>query len=122
MTLDCSIMSDSKDYRSDNEDHGSDNENRKSDKNYCSDSENYSSNERDGGYVGDDWPQMPDGSNYDDKELLSLVRSGNSPFHGLWDVNLLNQEIEENLGAQVIGISTICSGANNYVSSCLQFL
>ena len=47
--------------------------------------------------VQDDWPEMPDGSDFDGMQLLTLVRRGNSPFHGVWDVNLLIREIEENL-------------------------
>jgi hypothetical protein len=50
----------------------------------------------------DDWPKMPDGSDFDGMELLKLARSGNSPFHGVWDVNLLIQEIEKNLNTQVV--------------------
>lgn len=63
----------------------------------------------------DDWPVMPDGTDFDGEQLLSLVRSGNSPFHGVWDVNLLIREIEENLGSQVIDILTVNRGSNNYV-------
>ncbi|KAF2793863.1 hypothetical protein K505DRAFT_243428, partial [Melanomma pulvis-pyrius CBS 109.77] len=62
----------------------------------------------------DDWPKMPDDSDFDGKQLFALVRSGNSPFHGVWDVNLLIQEIEENLGAEVIDIPAIFKGSNNY--------
>ncbi|KND87198.1 hypothetical protein TOPH_08182 [Tolypocladium ophioglossoides CBS 100239] len=65
-------------------------------------------------YIDDDWPTMPDGSEFDGKELLALVRSGKSPFHGAWDVNLLIREIEENLGAQVIEIPAVTNGSNNY--------
>lgn len=64
----------------------------------------------------DDWPVMPDGSDFDGKDLLALVRGGNSPFDGVWDVNLLIQEIEGNLGSQVIDILTVNKGSNNYVS------
>lgn len=64
----------------------------------------------------DDWPKMPDGSDFDGKQLLSLVRSGNSPFHRVWDVDLLIREIEEKLGARVIDIPVIHKGSNNYVS------
>lgn len=67
----------------------------------------------------DDWPTMPDGSKFDGEQLLSLIRSGNSPF--LWDVNLLVREIEENLDAQVIDIPFVNKGSNNYVSSAFQF-
>lgn len=70
----------------------------------------------------DDWPKMPDNSDFDGKQLLTLVRSGNSPFHGVWDINLLIREIEENLSAEVIDIPTIFKGSNNYVGSYLQSL
>ena len=70
----------------------------------------------------DDWPKMQDDSDFDGKQLLTLVRSGNSPFHGVWDINLLIQEIEENLGAEVIDIPVVFKGSNNYVSSYLQSL
>ncbi|KAH8587920.1 hypothetical protein B0O99DRAFT_379572 [Bisporella sp. PMI_857] len=56
----------------------------------------------------DDWPKMPlDDSNFDSKQLHTLVRNGNSPFHGVWHINLLIREIEENLGAEVIDIPVI---------------
>lgn len=53
-------------------------------------------------------------ADFDGKQLLSLVRSGNNPFHGVWDVNLLIREIEENLSTQVIDIPIIYKGSNNY--------
>ncbi|KJA25526.1 hypothetical protein HYPSUDRAFT_64707 [Hypholoma sublateritium FD-334 SS-4] len=62
----------------------------------------------------DEWPKMQDGIDFDGKHLLTLVRSGNSPFHGVWDVNLLVQEIEENLSTQVIDIPIVHKGSNNY--------
>ncbi|POR33051.1 Uncharacterized protein TPAR_06751 [Tolypocladium paradoxum] len=62
----------------------------------------------------DDWPKMPDGSDFNGQHMLTLVRSGNSPFHEVWDVNLLIQEIEENLDAQVIDIPLVSNGSNNY--------
>ena len=65
------------------------------------------------------WPKMPDGSDFDGKHLLSLVQTGNSPFHGLWDVDALVQEIEEVLGDQVLDIPFVSDGSNNYVSSFL---
>ena len=71
-------------------------------------------------YYCDEWPKMLDGKDFDGKHLLSLVRSGNSPFKGLWDVNLLIQEVEENLNTQVIDIPVISMSSNNYVSSCLK--
>ena len=68
----------------------------------------------------DDWPKMPDGSDFDGRQLLTLVRSGTSPFREVWDVNLLIQEIEEKFGAQVIDIPFIYNGSNNYVRSYMQ--
>lgn len=67
-------------------------------------------------YICDDWPQVSDGSDFDGEQLLTLVRSGNSPFRGVWDVNLLIREVEENLGGQVIDIPAVSRGSNNYVS------
>ena len=64
----------------------------------------------------DDSPEMPDGSTFDGTQLLTLVRSGNSPMSRVWDVSLLIQEIEEVLGSEVIDIPTVTKGSNNYVS------
>jgi hypothetical protein len=47
---------------------------------------------------------MLGGSDFDGKQLLCLVRQGQSPFEGLWDVSLLIREIEENLPAKVVDI------------------
>jgi len=69
----------------------------------------------------DDWPSMPDGSKDDGKQLGTLVRSGNSPFQGVWDVNLLIQEIEEHTHTQVTDIPVVDKGSNNHVSPCLSF-
>lgn len=66
-------------------------------------------------YLEDDWPKMPDGTDFDGKQLLCLIRSGKSPF--AWDVNLLVREIEEKLGTEVVDIPFMYSGSNNYVSS-----
>ncbi|KAF3911815.1 hypothetical protein AA313_de0207853 [Arthrobotrys entomopaga] len=62
----------------------------------------------------DDWPKMPDGTDFNGKQLLTLVLNGKSPFQRVWDVKLLIREIEENLGAQVINIPTVSKGSNNY--------
>lgn len=67
-------------------------------------------------YTDDEWLQMPDGTDFDGEQLLTLVRSGNSPFHTAWDVNLLIQEVERNLNTQVIDIPNVYHGSNNYVS------
>jgi hypothetical protein len=68
----------------------------------------------------DHWPKMQDGIDFDGKQLLTLVRSGNSPFHGVWDVNLLIREIEENLCTEVIDIPVVNKGSNNYASISFQ--
>ena len=68
----------------------------------------------------DDWPKMQDGIDFDGKQLLTLVRSGNSPFDKVWDVNLLIREVEENLCTKVIDIPVVDKGSNNYVSFSFQ--
>lgn len=65
----------------------------------------------------DEWPSGVDGNQFDGKQLMDLVRNDNSPFHGVWDVKLLIQEIEENLNTQVTDIPIVDKGSNNYVSS-----
>lgn len=67
-------------------------------------------------YYGDEWPKMPDGTDYDGKDLLNLLRDGKSPFADVWDVNLLIREIEEHLNTKVVDIPFIYHGANSYVS------
>ena len=67
-------------------------------------------------YYDDPWPKMSDGEDFDGKQLLRLVRSGNSPFNGAWDVYLLIREIEVNLDTQVTDIPIVSKGSNNYVS------
>jgi hypothetical protein len=67
-------------------------------------------------YYQDEWPKIQDGTDFDGKNLLTLVRNGNSPFVGAWDVNILIQEIEENLATQVIDIPVVSNGSNYYVS------
>lgn len=64
----------------------------------------------------DDWPKMPNGTDFDGRNLLALVRAEKSPFHDRWDVNLLIEEIEKNLCARVNSISYVSGGSNNYVS------
>ncbi|KAJ8125508.1 hypothetical protein O1611_g8131 [Lasiodiplodia mahajangana] len=66
----------------------------------------------DDAYIDDDWPKMPDGSDFDGKHLLGLVHNKKSPFS--WNVNLLIQEIEENLNTRVVGIPYVDKGSNNY--------
>ncbi|WEW58894.1 hypothetical protein PRK78_004362 [Emydomyces testavorans] len=68
-------------------------------------------------YERDEWPKMPDGNDYDGKDLLTLVRSGNSPFRGLWDVNVLIREVEERLSAHVMDIPGITKGSNSYTEA-----
>ncbi|KAL7970401.1 3-hydroxybutyryl-CoA dehydratase [Trichoderma sp. SZMC 28014] len=57
---------------------------------------------------------MPDGTDFDGRHLLALVRDGKSPFHEQWDVNLLVQEIEKNLNVQVDDIPYVSQGSNCY--------
>ncbi|KAK4229195.1 hypothetical protein QBC38DRAFT_535203 [Podospora fimiseda] len=64
-------------------------------------------------YYGDEWSSMFDGTPYDGKNLLGLVRSGKSPFNGVWDVKLLIQEIEK-LNTKITGIPIVNKGSNNY--------
>jgi hypothetical protein len=66
----------------------------------------------------DEWPSMPDSSEYDGQQLGSLVRDGKSPFQTRWDVNLLISEIQDNIQLRVIDISTVEKGSNNYVCIC----
>lgn len=44
-----------------------------------------------------------------------MIRDGNSPFDGVWDVRLLIQEIEEKLNAKVIDIPVVDKSSNSYV-------
>jgi len=74
----------------------------------------------DDGYIRDGWPKMPNSTEYDGKRLLALVRAGNSPFKHAWDVNLLIQEVENNMGTQVFDIPFVSKGSNNYVSVCIK--
>lgn len=65
----------------------------------------------------DEWPSGPDGNQYDGKQLMDLIHNDKNPFHGVWDVKLLIQEIEEKLDTQVTDIPVIDKGSNNYVNS-----
>lgn len=67
-------------------------------------------------YLQDEWPKIADGSPWNGKDLLELVRGGESPFADVWDVNLLITEIEENVGKHVVDIPLVNCGSNNYVS------
>ncbi|KAG6878964.1 hypothetical protein C0992_006258 [Termitomyces sp. T32_za158] len=67
-------------------------------------------------YRRDDW--VTDDTDFDGKDVLALVRSGNSPFS--WDIDLLIQEIENNLEARVIDIPYVSEGANYYVRHTAQ--
>ncbi|KAF5228165.1 hypothetical protein FAUST_11284 [Fusarium austroamericanum] len=62
----------------------------------------------------DESPVDSSGCKYDGKNLLDLVRSGKSPFDGVWDVNLLIREVEENLATKVTDIPIMTKGSNNY--------
>ncbi|EHK25424.1 uncharacterized protein TRIVIDRAFT_143871 [Trichoderma virens Gv29-8] len=75
----------------------------------------------DSSYVCDDWPKMPDGTDYDRKQLFDLVLSGKSPFSDVWDVKQLIQEIEEHLDTKIVDIPYVHDGANCYSSLLAQF-
>ncbi|KAK2612300.1 hypothetical protein QQS21_001726 [Conoideocrella luteorostrata] len=62
----------------------------------------------------DDWPSMPDGTEYDGKQLGILARTGNSPFRAVWDVDMLIREIQDNTQFKVADISSVDKGSNNY--------
>ena len=64
--------------------------------------------------VRDPWPQLANGSNFDGRNLVDLVKSGNSPFS--WDVILFVRDIEENLDERVVDIPFVYGGSNHYVS------
>ncbi|KAH7244950.1 hypothetical protein B0J15DRAFT_564806 [Fusarium solani] len=65
-------------------------------------------------YLGDEWPQMLDGSQWDGLNLLDLLSRGQSPFGPILDANLLLQEVKDKLSAEVIDIPRVHTGANNY--------
>ncbi|PNY29795.1 Uncharacterized protein TCAP_00295, partial [Tolypocladium capitatum] len=62
----------------------------------------------------DEWPKMPDGTDWDGSSLLVLFDHGESPFQGAWDVQSLICEIEQSLNSRVVDIPTVSSGANHY--------
>ena len=64
----------------------------------------------------DEWPSTPSGEPYDGMHLMDLVRDGKSPFDGVWDVQLMIHEIEEQLDSVVTDIPVVAKGSNNYVS------
>lgn len=70
----------------------------------------------DDGYVGDEWPEAPDGSPWDGKNLLRLLRDGASPFRKIWDAKLLLREVEKITETQVVDVPEVFTGTNNYVS------
>jgi len=67
-------------------------------------------------------PQISDCSDFKRKQLLTLVRSGNSPFHrfGMSAISFGRLNNEENLENHVTDIPVVFEGSSNYASSCLQ--
>ena len=57
---------------------------------------------------------------YDGRQLLSLIRNGQTPFDAIWDMKLLIREIEEKPNVQITDIPTVDKGSNNYVSLSLS--
>jgi len=70
----------------------------------------------DGDYIRDDWPESPDGSTWDGKNLLQLLQVGKSPFAKDWDVQVLVDELEQRLKTEITDIAAVDKGSNNYVS------
>lgn len=62
----------------------------------------------------DEWPKMPDGSDWDGTSLLTFVHGGDQFL--AWDVHSLIREVEQSLDTRVVDIPTVSSGANHYVS------
>lgn len=77
-------------------------------------------------YIGDKWPVMPDGSDWDGLKLLELCTDGKSPFAFQWDVQMLIDEINDALNMLVIAIPKVTCGSNSYVchipSDCIHRL
>ncbi|RSL51519.1 hypothetical protein CEP54_011390 [Fusarium duplospermum] len=65
-------------------------------------------------YFEDDYPQAPDGSEWNGLNLLDLLKRNQSPFNPIWDVNLLLQEVEEKLGAKVTDVPRVYTRVENY--------
>ena len=66
-------------------------------------------------YVYDEWPNMPDGTEYDGKGLLALIHAGCNPFWDQWDVNRIIREVEEALNSEVVHFPCVYNGADNCV-------
>ena len=64
----------------------------------------------------DQWPKMPDGSDWDGFNLVTLLDRDESPFKGAWDVQSFILEVEQSLNARVADIPSVSAGANHYVS------
>ncbi|KAL4967703.1 uncharacterized protein BDV14DRAFT_169029 [Aspergillus stella-maris] len=62
-------------------------------------------------YLRDNWPNTPDGTPYNGKNLLKLVIDKKSPFDELWDVRQLLAEIERNLRARIVDIPIVVRGS-----------
>ncbi|KAG6810278.1 hypothetical protein H0H92_012607 [Tricholoma furcatifolium] len=65
-------------------------------------------------YAQDDWPTLSDGTDWDGKELPTLIRDGISPFKRIFDVQTLIEEIEKALDAEVVDIPLVTYGAHHY--------
>lgn len=63
------------------------------------------------GYIS--WPTMPDGSEFDGRNLLQLHAKHENPF--AFNLQALLNEVEETLVLQIMDISMVGSGANRLV-------
>ncbi|KAK0733205.1 hypothetical protein B0T26DRAFT_808050 [Lasiosphaeria miniovina] len=76
------------------------------------------SSEDNGCLIIDDWPMMLDGSDYDRKQLLSLVRDNHSPFRDAWNVKSLIREVEAAVDDEVVDIPIVTRGSSNLGLHC----
>ncbi|KAJ6446730.1 monooxygenase [Purpureocillium lavendulum] len=66
------------------------------------------------GGILDAWPQSADGTDWDGKGLLELVRRDQSPFGSALSVPALIAEIERVLRSRVVDIPAVAFGAHNF--------
>ena len=66
-------------------------------------------------YLGDEWPIMEDGKDWDGTDLLTSFRAGKSPLADSWNLACLIEEVESVLDTQVVDIPLVTTGANNLV-------
>lgn len=73
----------------------------------------HSSNKSEGS-VEVDFPRSPDGTKWNGKDLSKLISTGNDPFRKILDIKYLIEEVENDIGSQVVDIPKVSAGAHNY--------